>query len=140
MARIYRLVTKPNKGRGKKEYKPGQVMTMRQVMLYLGVKWPSVVRLKEALLKDKHFKATRQTIFWIRHPRFMTDFQTANFIYQRLRWEENTKRRKRRERELYDKEYYQRELQAYLRGELATSPTSNRSRLHSLGLDPFESR
>lgn len=140
-ARVYRLITKPNKGYGKKEYRPGQTMNMRQTKEYLGgVSWAVVVRLKDALLKDEHFKVSRQRIFWIRHPRFMTDFQTVNFIYQRLRWEELTRRRKRKERELYEPEYYRKELDAYLRGELATSPRSNTVSILSLGLDPFNSR
>lgn len=140
MGRIYRLVKKPLKGRGKTWYKPGQVMDMGQVQEYLGVKFGVVRRLKLALLKDKNFKLTRQKLFWIRHPEFKTDFQTVNFLYQRLRWEERKRKRKREEEERYEPEYYQREIKAYLRGELGTSPTSNPVRIRSLGLDPFESR
>lgn len=116
-------------------------MNMRQVRGYLGGVSEAVVRrLKEALLKDKHFKLTRQKLFWVRHPAFMTDYQSANFIYQRLRWEERTKRRKKEEKEMYEPEYYAREMQAYLRGELGTHPSGHQSRIRIIGLDPFEGR
>lgn len=137
---VYHLVQKPKKGRGKQYFEPGDFLTRSQALKFLGINYPRLIKLKDNLVNDPAFKRSGHFIFWIRTPRFKTDLQTVYFLYQRLRQEERTLKRIMEEKEQYGKDYYQRELDAYLRGELNTSPKSNKVSFRSLGLDPFESR
>ncbi len=138
-SRIYKKVYAPSKGRGEMLFYPGQWLTLAQVLHYLGgISAPTMHNIRRKVLNDRVFKYYGLTLVWLRRRGPQTDFQSVNYMLQKIERIERLKKAKKKRKE-ENATYYDRELDAYLGGKLKTGPTRNHEAIRTIRLDPFES-